>query len=155
VTVTVRDVRDDERDWVRGVIRERWGSAIAVAHGVAYEPATLPGFVAEDDGRAVGLLTYHVQAGACEIVTIDAFEERRGVGTALVEAVRALGHARVWLITTNDNVRAQRFYERTGFRPVAVHEGAVERSRAIKPEIPELAEEGTPIRDELEYEWRA
>ncbi len=60
----------------------------------------------------------------------------------------------MWLVTTNELVGAQRFYERAGFRLVAVREGAVERSRRLKPEIPEVAEDGTPIRDELEYEYR-
>jgi ribosomal protein S18 acetylase RimI-like enzyme len=100
------------------------------------------------------LLTYHADGDACEIVTIDAFEEGRGVGSALIEAVAALGHARLWLVTTNDNARAQRFYERLGFRLVAIREGELERSRRLKPEIPLRAGDGTPIRDELEYERR-
>jgi ribosomal protein S18 acetylase RimI-like enzyme len=154
MTRSVRALRDGDRTWVGEVIRERWGSPIAVAHGDVYEPAALPGFVAEDDGRPVGLLTYHVRGDACEIVTIDAFDERRGVGSALVEAVAALGYERLWLVTTNDNVGAQRFYERLGFRLVAVREGELERSRRLKPDIPEVAEDGTPIRDELEYERR-
>jgi RimJ/RimL family protein N-acetyltransferase len=53
----------------------------------------------------------------------------------------------------DDNVRAQRFYERAGFRLVAVREGEIERSRLLKPEIPGLGQAGVPIRDELEYEW--
>lgn len=154
MTLAVRALRDDERDWVRRVIAERWGAETAVAHGVVYRPETLPGFVVEDGGRPLGLLTYHVEDDACEVVTIDAFEEGRVVGTALIDAVRALGHTRLWLITTNDNVRAHRFYEHLGFRLVRVHEGAVTRSRALKPEIPELADDGTPIRDEWEYELR-
>lgn len=152
MTISVRPLRDDERDWARRVIADRWGSQTVVAHGVAYEAAGLPGLVAEEGGRPVGLLTYHVEGDACEIVTIDALEGRRGVGTSLIEAVASLGHRRVWLITTNDNVGAQRFYERRGFRLVAVHEGAVARSRELKPEIPLHALDGTPIADELEYE---
>lgn len=154
MAITVRELRDEDRGWVADVMVDRWGSPIAVAHGVVFEPAALPGFMAEEDGRPVGLLTYHVEGDGCEIVTIDAFEEGRGVGTALVEAAKALGHARLWLITTNDNVGAQRFCERCGFRLVAVHEGVVGRSRRLKPEIPALGEDGTPIRDEIEYEFR-
>jgi len=152
--ISVRPLLEAERGWVRDVIRERWDSEIVVGHGVAVEPALLPGFVAVDVDGPLGLLTYAVDGDDCEIVTLDAFEEGRGVGTALVEAVRALGHARVWLITTNDSVGAQRFYERLGFRLVAVHEGAVARSRRLKPEIPLVGARGTPIRDELEYAWR-
>jgi GNAT superfamily N-acetyltransferase len=155
VTISVRPLLPRERDWVRAVIRERWGAETVAGHGVVSRPDELPGLVAEDDGRRVGLLTYRVEGGACEIVSIDALEERRGVGSALIEAVRAFGHARVWLVTTNELVGAHRFYERVGFRLVAVREGAAERSRLLKPEIPEVAEDGTPIRDELEYEYRS
>ncbi len=155
MTFEIRPLREDERGWVRETIRDRWGSEVVVGHGVVYEPAALEGFVALERGRPVGLLTYVIEGDACEVVTIDAFDEGRGVGAALVDAVRGLGSRRLWLVTTNDNERAQRFYERVGFRLVAVHEGAVARSRELKPEIPHVGARGTPIRDELEYEWRA
>jgi GNAT superfamily N-acetyltransferase len=154
VTISVRPLRDDERGWARDLIRARWAAEVVVGHGVLSRPAELPGLVAEEDGRRLGLLTYRVEGGACEIVSIDALEERRGVGSALVDAVKAFGHPRVWLVTTNELVGAHRFYERSGFRLVAVREGALEGSRRLKPEIPELAPDGTPIRDELEYEYR-
>ena len=137
------------------MLRDRWGSERMAAHGVLYEPAKLEGFVAEDagTGEPVGLLTYHRTPGACEIVTLDALVEGQGVGTALVAAAAALGDARLWVITTNDNVHALRWYERRGFRVVAVHEGAVDQSRAtLKPEIPPAAPDGIPIRDEIELE---
>ena len=139
---------------MRDRVAERWASPTVVAHGVVYEPSSLPGLVAEDDGRVVGLLTYSVENDECEIVTIDAFDEGRGVGTALIDSVKSLGHERLWLMTTNDNSRAHRFYERVGFRLVGVHQNAVERSRELKPEIPLVSADGTPIRDELEYEFR-
>jgi ribosomal protein S18 acetylase RimI-like enzyme len=152
MTVRVRALTEADRPWVAGIVAERWGSPLVVAHGEVFEPAELPGFVAENDERRVGLLTYHADGDVCEVVTLDAFEQRRGVGTALVREVASLGHRRVWLITTNDNVPAQRFYERLGFRLVAVREGAIERSREQKPEIPLVGIGGVPIRDELEYE---
>ena len=110
--------------------------------------------MALDADRRVGVVTVSREGDALEIVTIDALQERRGVGRALVEAVRTLGIGRVRLITTNDNVGAQRFYEALDFRLVEVREGAVDASRALKPEIPLLGQDGTPIRDELVYEWR-
>jgi ribosomal protein S18 acetylase RimI-like enzyme len=64
-----------------------------------------------------------VEGDSCELVTIDSLDEGSGVGTALVEAVakaaRAAGCCRLWLITTNDNLRALRFYQRRGFELVA------------------------------------
>ena len=47
-------------------------------------------------------------------------ERHSGAGTALLEAIervaRDAGCTRLWLITTNDNVDALRFYQRRGFR---------------------------------------
>jgi hypothetical protein len=58
----------------------------------------------------------------------------------------------LWLITTNDNRTALSFYRAIGWRQVAVHRGAMRESRRLKPEIPELAPDGTPIEDEIEFE---
>jgi O-antigen/teichoic acid export membrane protein/GNAT superfamily N-acetyltransferase len=151
----VRPLVDGDREDVRRLLLGRWGSPRMAAHGVVYEPAKLDGFVAEDPdtGELLGLLTYHLTEDACEIVTIDALVERRGVGTALLEAAAALGRERLWVVTTNDNASALDWYQRRGFRVVAVHEGAVDRARrSLKPEIPRSAPDGTPIRDEIELE---
>jgi len=79
-----------------------------------------------------------------------------GSGTALMEAVAAAardaGCRRVWLITTNDNLRALRFYQRRGFRLAALHRDALDRSRELKPSIPDVGLDGIPLRDELELE---
>ena len=37
---------------------------------------------------------------------------------------------RIWLITTNDNLDALRFYQRRGFRLVAIHPDAVDEDTA-------------------------
>jgi hypothetical protein len=37
---------------------------------------------------------------------------------------------------------------------VAIHRDAVTKARALKPEIPQFGVEGTPIRDEVEFELR-
>jgi ribosomal protein S18 acetylase RimI-like enzyme len=154
-TPRIRTLTDADRGWARGRIIERWGSEVVVAHERVYRPAELEGFVAELGGEPAGLLTYVVEGDACEIVTLDAEVEGRGVGTALIDAVKALGQPRLSVTTTNDNERAIAFYRRRGFRIVAVHEGAVERSRLIKPEIPLHDDRGVPIRDEVELELRA
>ncbi len=97
-----------DRAWVADFFIEHWGSTTMVAHGVAYEPHTLPGFAATAEGRRVGLVTYRMGHDGCEIVSLDSTLPERGVGTALVAAVikeaRRGGCARVWLVTTNDNL---------------------------------------------------
>jgi GNAT superfamily N-acetyltransferase len=104
-----------------------------------------------------GVLTFVIGERDCEILTLHCAERLRGTGTALIEAVEKLaadaGCARLWLITTNDNVDALRFYQRRGFRLAALHRGAVDESRArLKPEIPPVGEHGIELRDELELE---
>ena len=151
----VRPFREGDREWVRETLRELWGETV-VSRGAVHDPTALPGFVAEEGGERVGLLTYRIDGADCEVVTIDAFPEGAGAGTALLDAAaaaaREAGCGRVWLITTNDNLRALRFYQRRGFRLVAVHPDALERSRELKPSIPEIGLDGIPLRDELELE---
>jgi ribosomal protein S18 acetylase RimI-like enzyme len=155
--VIVRPLREGDREWVRETLRQLWGETV-VSRGAVHDPTALPGFVAEEGGERVGLLTYRVDGADCEVVTIDAFPEGAGAGTALLDAAaraaRDAGCGRVWLITTNDNLRALRFYQRRGFRLVAVHPDALERSRELKPSIPEIGLDGIPLRDELELELR-
>jgi hypothetical protein len=79
MTVSVRPLPNEDRAWARDFVRERWGDEIVVAHGVVYRPATLPGLILTDEAvNPVGLLTYVIEADACEIVTIDAMVEGRG-----------------------------------------------------------------------------
>jgi|SRR5215469_11157442 len=130
--------------------------------GQLFDPLDHPALLAEDDdGQLLGMLTYVPQQGweQCEVLTLHASEQWHGVGTALIEAVQQLaaqhGCARLWVITTNDNVDALRFYQRRGFQLVAVHRGAVDDSRRrLKPEITATGAYGIPLRDEIELEKR-
>lgn len=158
MTIQVRPVRHDDRERIRELIRDRWEDDTVVANGTVYQPAELDGFLAMQGEQVVGLATYRIDQGACEIVTIDALVEGGGVGRSLIEAVyeRALraGCARLWVITTNDNERAQAFYDKLGFRVAAVRQGAVNESRKLKPSIPLVGRSGIAITDEIEYERR-
>ncbi len=152
----IREVTPADGDRVARLARERWGSDVVVAHGVAYDPAALPGFAALRGDKWMGLVTYHIADDECEIVTIDSLVPGQGVGTALVEAVKGAavdaGCKRLWLITTNDNLHGLRFYQKRGFVLVAIHRDAIARSRQLKPEIPLIGANGIPIRDEIELE---
>jgi len=154
--VEIRPLHEDDRDWLEGFVVERWGAPTVVGHGRTYLVAELPGFVALEDDEPIGLVTFTIEDEACEIVTIDSLRERKGVGTALVRAVvdeaSEAGCRRVWLITTNNNLRMLRFAQKRGFALVALHPRAVDDSRRLKPEIPVLGANGIPIRDELELE---
>jgi len=154
--ITIQPLNIADREWVSEFMLEHWGSNKVVSRGVVYYPQDLPGFVATDDGEKVGLVTYNIVDERCEIVTIDSIRPFSGVGTALIEAVKNFalesGCKRLWLITTNDNMNALRFYQKRGFVLVAVHRNALDVSRKLKPEIPLMGDDGIPLRDEIELE---
>jgi len=104
----------------------------------------------------VGLLTYRLYDDQCEIVTLHSAVEGIGVGSALIAAAReratAAGAKRLWLITTNDNLAALKFYQKRGFALRAVHPNALDAVRQIKPHVPLIGLDGIPLRDEIELE---
>jgi ribosomal protein S18 acetylase RimI-like enzyme len=138
------------------VLTRSWGSTQVVSCGRLHDALELPGLVAGFDEERIGLLTWSVEGDECEVVTIDSLVQRRGVGRALLEAATeeaiALGCRRLWLITTNDNLPALRFYQRLGWDLVALHRGAVDEARQLKPEIPHVGLDGIALRHELELE---
>ena len=153
----IRALNDGDREWVARLLTEHWASPRIVSRGRVCDGDRLPGFAAVRDGRPIGLATYRIDGGDCEIVTLNSLAERQGVGSALIDAVkdaaRQAGCRRLWLITTNDNVSALRFYQKRGFVLVAVHRGALEEARRrLKPEIPLVGLDGIPLRDEIELE---
>jgi DNA-3-methyladenine glycosylase I len=154
----IRRLGKDRGDsaWVAHFVTEQWGANIVVVHDIVYHPASLPGFVAWQGGERIGLVTYQLDDDACEIVTLDSLCPGIGVAAALRKAVRRVaqeaGCRRLWLVTTNDNLEALRFYQKRGFVLVAVHRNVLERSRRLKPEIPRVGLHGIPLRDEIELE---
>jgi ribosomal protein S18 acetylase RimI-like enzyme len=152
----VRPLDKDDRAWVAGLLKEAWAGPVVVSRGKLHRADRLPGFVAVEENRPAGLITCRIDGKECEIVTMNSLDEGKGIGTALIEAVKdaaaRAGCRRLWLITTNDNTKALRFYQKRGFSLAAVHRNAVEASRKLKPEIPLTGNDGIPIRDEIEME---
>jgi len=152
----IRPIKAEDQKWVRQVSVEHWSSEVVVTRGKVYLVEELVGFVALLVGDRVGLLTYHIQDDSCEIVTLNSLVEKQGIGTALLSTMEkeaaATGCRRLWLITTNDNLEALRFYQKRGFSIVAVYSDAIKEARRLKPEIPLTSENGIPIEDEIELE---
>jgi GNAT superfamily N-acetyltransferase len=133
---------------------DRHGSTRVARLGRLEQALDHPALLAVDNGRVAGVLTYILGTPSAEILTLHADRQWGGVGTALTGAVERIavdaGCRRLFLITTNDNVDALRFYQRRGFRLAELHPGAVDRSRGtLKPEIPHVGSYGIPLRDEL------
>ena len=148
--------RPDLRPALKTFLESR-NSVRVARRGVVIDALEHPAVSAWADDRLHGVATYVVEGTDCEVLTLHAVTSRMGVGTGLLAEVestaRAAGCERLWVVTTNDNVDALRFYQRRGFRLVALRPGAVDMSRErLKPEIPRIGAHQIPLHDELELE---
>jgi ribosomal protein S18 acetylase RimI-like enzyme len=152
----IRALAPEERPWLAEHLVLAWGDAVIVSRGRPHDASLLDAYVAVAEAELVGLATFRIAGACCELVTLEAFRRGQGIGTGLLDAVashaRRHGCERLRLVTTNDNLGALRFYQRRGLRLVAVHRGAVDDARALKPAIPLVGEHAIEIHDELELE---
>lgn len=156
--LTIRRADAADRREVDEFLAARHADRVART-GEMLDVTVLPRLVARRGRALAGALTFRIEGPDLEVATLHAAASWSGVGTALLAAVEAIatdaGCTRIWLVTTNDNVDALRFYQRRGFRLVRVDAGAVDRSRAtLKPTIPIIGNHGIPIRDEIVLERR-
>ena len=94
-----------------------------------------------------------------EIISLTCETEEKGIATKLldffIKLCRQNSYHRIKLITTNDNTKALRFYQKRGFILSNIFiNGVNECSRKLKPEIPLTGINGISIRDEIELEYR-
>jgi ribosomal protein S18 acetylase RimI-like enzyme len=157
LTVLIRAYRESDRPWAEAFMSDTFGGPLQARRGELLDVLALPGFIAQRDDRTIGLATYRLENDECEIAFIATLERHAGVGTALLNALLRAGSQcdRIWLVTTNDNLEALRFYQRRGFVLSALRPGAVEEARKqLKPQISTVGEFGIPLRDEIELELR-
>ena len=131
--MVVRAFQGDDRSWVDEELTRVWGATAVARLGELVEAAGCPGFVAVVDDERAGLLTYVRRGDEIEVLTLHVASQGTGVGRALMDALWAeaqrAGVDRVWLVTTNDNVRAIAFYQRWGLDLVELISEGVADSR--------------------------
>ncbi|MBH0362297.1 GNAT family N-acetyltransferase [Bacillus toyonensis] len=156
--VHIKKITSTMKEKIRMFMCENWGSSLMVSRGKGHQLEELPGFVAFLDDRIIGIITYEVTGNLCEIVSLDSFQERKGIGTKLVDCVLQVAQEAqcqgVWLITTNDNMNALRFYQKRNFMMTNLYVNAVEEARKIKQEIPRIGYDNIPILNEIQMEYR-
>ena len=127
-----------------------------VVHGESIDLGSADGYYACEGDEIVGLITYRTAGNEMEILSLDSFQEGRGIGTGLLETVvaeaRETGIRRIMLVTTNDNLAALRFYQKRGFDMCRFCRNALDQARKIKPEIPLTGMDGIPLKHEIELE---
>jgi len=150
-------ITDTHRENINKTIAESWAGPFIVSKGKLHDTRTHNGFVAVIDGVIAGYILYNISDYECEITVLESFHEKQGIGSALInaviEAAKSVNCRRFWLITTNDNIQAIRFYQRFGFTLKEVYINSMDVARKLlKPQIPVFGCDGIPIAHEFEFE---
>jgi len=147
---------EEDQSWLEDLWMSEWGGKTMISKDKTYHIRDLDALIAWNNNTRVGAATYHLENEECELLSINSTVKGLGVGSALLTAfeqtARQAGARRAWLITSNDNLDALRFYQRHGYRIVAVHPNAIDEARKLKPSIPLIGSYEIPIHDELELE---
>lgn len=151
--LTIRPVIDTDRAGIAKASAPIGGPVI-VSNGLLYDLTTCAGLICE---RPRGWVLWHDHGKTREILALIAAPQGKGTGRALLEAAaadaRAKGLSDMQLDTTNDNIRAIRFYHRNGFKltDTVLHGFAeVLRLKGLPPD-PVTGHDGEHIRDILRF----
>ena len=157
-TFQTRPLDENDKEWALALLKKEWAGPVMITRGKVHDASEYPGFIATEGGERVGLITYHIDRKECEITSMNSLAEGKGIGRALVDEVKKVSIAnrckRLFLVTTNDNTHALKFWQKYGFSLIALHANIMEKYRRLKPEIPLIGNDGIPIRDEIELEMR-
>jgi len=153
--MSIQIISNENRAQVKAFFEAHWGSAEMVISSGVYACDTLDGFIYEEQGEIIGLITYIIKHNELEIISLDSIKEGRGIGSQLLQQVEQFAIAEgiqcITLVTTNDNLHALKFYQKRGYQIVEIYRNAVEHARKIKPSIPVIGNDGIPIRDEIKF----
>lgn len=154
--MNIVSLNDVNRIEVDQFIKDEWDGPMIVTLGNLYDSSVLPGYAALENEKIIGAVLYRIVGDECEIAALYSLSQNRGVGTALInkviEVVRKHGCRRIWLVTTNDNTHAIRFYQKFGFNLKAVYIGSFEVIRRLKKGLPTKGIDGIPLEHEFEFE---
>jgi hypothetical protein len=78
-TVLVRAASEDDRAWIERRLQHSWGSTTIVSRGTVHDASQLPALVAVRGDDIVGLATYRVSGGECEVVSLDSLRQGQGI----------------------------------------------------------------------------
>jgi len=153
----IRKIEPKDAEWIKSIYIRYWGGDFVVSRGKVIKIEEFNGgYIAEQSNEKAGLITCKINGSELEITGLVSIDEKKGIGTALVNAMVNLakqkGTKRLCLVTTNDNLNALGFWQKRGFRLVRVYPNAMENTRKLKPSLPLIGENGIPLRDEIELE---
>ena len=152
----ITPVTKDDSVWIKNFMTCNWGGEPLVIRSKKFFPSELPGLLVRDGENILGFLFYIIENAECEIIVFEIFEKFHGIGTAVLNELIQLAKAhrcqRIFLMTTNDNLDALRFYQRRGFHICRIHIDSITQSRKLKPTIGLVGDYNIPLRDEIDLE---
>lgn len=145
-----------DRARVNAFLISRWFSLEMLVHGETIDLSNVQGKAILESGEIIGMITWRTLDDALEILSLDSLHEGQGIGTILLEQAVAETKKqrlrRLVLTTTNDALRALRFYQRRGFDLLCLRRRVVDKARKKKPQIPLTGENGIPLHHEIDLE---
>lgn len=149
-------ITNNNRSLINSFITEQWFSTKMIIRGKVIDMTAVEGIFALENERIIGLITYIAYDDTLEITSLDSLCENQGLRTALllkvIEIAKKNKCRKIVLITTNDNIKAIRFYQKRGFDMACLYRNAMDISRQLKPEIPLIGEDDIPLKHEIEFE---
>ena len=127
----VREATAADRELADDIFRREFGGRQLVADGQPVTPQQAELLVAETEGGVAGALAWRRLTDALHIIALatDPMWQRAGIGSYLLAEAellaRRLSLARVIITLSNDNIPAQYFYQRRGYRLTRVLAGAI------------------------------
>lgn len=150
----VRSAQQEDYDAIKEMALMYWGETEVVCFDRTYDVLVLPAWIAHDDDKIAGMLSYALEEDRLVIVMLNVHPEYQGKRTArsllavAEREARARGLSRLVVATSNDDLPALYLYQRWGFvisevKPGAIlaHHGHEERGFA-----------SIPVRDEIRLE---
>ncbi|WP_436862885.1 GNAT family N-acetyltransferase [Staphylococcus caeli] len=139
----------EKEQLIRDILKDE---VMVISSGV-YQLSSLPSIVAIEDKKIKGVLTFKVFGQYLEVISLESFEQNRGIGTMLLKKVEEIAKDmsinEIKIITTNDNLDALKFYQKRGYRLVEIITDSVNKARLEKITIPVFGDNGIRIQDEI------
>ena len=127
----VREATPVDRELAEEIFRREFGGRQLVADGQPITADRAELLVAETEGGVAGALAWRRLPDALHIIALatDPIWQRAGVGSYLLAEAellaRRLSLTRIVITISNDNIPAQYFYQRRGYRLMKVLPGAI------------------------------
>ncbi len=156
MNIKIRKINSKEQTWLKETMTREWGGEPLLIRGVKFYPSSMESLIAVEGEKIMGFMTYEIRSPICEIIAFEVYEKFNGLGTLMLEEMKKFAQSqnctKLYLMTTNDNLDALRFYQKRGFQISGIHLDSVKNSRKLKPTISEFGDYGIAVRDEIDLE---